>query len=230
MSVVLDLHNYGYGLNGLVGATESSNESFADFWGKMGEHFAAKSHVLFGLMNEPHKQSATDWLTSVNGAIDAIRDAGADSQTILVPGTYWDGAWTWTTTDNASVIGAGVEDPKDNIAFEVHQYLDDWSTGTTTQVVSETIGAERLEAVTEWASDTGNQLFLGEFGAGADETSLTALDGMLSYMSEHQDVWKGATYWAGGAWWGDYALSIEPRDGVDSAQMNVMEKYADLTI
>ena len=47
-------------------------------------------------MNEPHVQTASEWLGSANAAIAAIRGAGA-SQEILVPGTDWDGAWTWTT-------------------------------------------------------------------------------------------------------------------------------------
>ena len=62
-------------------------------------------------MNEPHEQSASAWLGSANAAIAAIRNAGA-MQEILVPGSYWDGAWSWTTTDNATVIGTGVQEPR----------------------------------------------------------------------------------------------------------------------
>ena len=62
-------------------------------------------------MNEPHDQSASAWLGSANAAIAAIRNAGA-MQEILVPGSYWDGAGSWTTTDNATVIGTGVQDSR----------------------------------------------------------------------------------------------------------------------
>ena len=136
-------------------------------------------------MNEPHDQSASDWLGSANAAIAAIRSAGAVSQEILVPGSYWDGAWTWTSTDNAAVIGTGVQDPAHNFAFEVHQYLDFDGSGTHPGVVSPTIGVERLTAITQWAEATGNHLFLGEVGVTTDQTSLTAFDGMLTYMQQH---------------------------------------------
>src|SRR3954453_21247561 len=140
-----------------------------------------------GLMNEPHEQSASVWLGSANAAIAAIRAAGA-SQEILVPGSYWDGAWTWTTSDNAAVIGTGVQDPAHNFAFEVHQYLDADGSGTHAGVVSAEIGVERLTAITQWAEATSNHLFLGEVGVATDQTSLTALDRMLSYMHQHTDV------------------------------------------
>ena len=140
-------------------------------------------------MNEPHDQPASVWLGSANAAIAAIRAAGA-SQEILVPGSYWDGAWTWTTSDNAAVIGSGVQDPAHNFAFEVHQYLDADGSGTHAGVVSAEIGVERLTAITQWAEATGHRLFLGEVGVATDQTSLTALDRMLSYMHQHTDVWQ----------------------------------------
>jgi hypothetical protein len=176
-------------------------------------------------MNEPHDQSATTWLGSANAAIAAIRGAGAVSQEILVPGSYWDGAWTWTSTDNATVVGTGVQDPAHNFAFEVHQYLDSDGSGTHPGAVSATIGVERLTAITQWAEATGNHLFLGEVGVTTDQTSLTALDGMLTYMQQHTDAWQGATYWAGGPWWGNYMFSIEPQNGVDKPQMAILVQH-----
>src|SRR3954469_23937390 len=38
MKVVLDPHGYGSAFGGLIG-TKTSNDSFADFWGKMAAHF-----------------------------------------------------------------------------------------------------------------------------------------------------------------------------------------------
>jgi hypothetical protein len=181
--------------------------------------------VIFGLMNEPHDQSASAWLVSVNDAIAAIRSAGA-TQEILVPGSYWDGAWTWTTTDNASVIGTGVKDPMHNYAFEVHQYLDPDGSGTHPGTSSPTLGVERLTAITQWAESTGNHLFLGEVGVSTDQTSLTALDLMLTYMRQHAQTWQGITYWSGGPWWPpDYIFSIEPLNGTDRPQMAILVNH-----
>ena len=185
LKIEIEPHDYGYGFGALIGSPQTPNSAFADFWGQLAQHFEANANVIFGLMNEPHDQSATEWLGSANAAIAAIRSAGAVSQEILVPGSYWDGAWTWTSTDNAAVVGTGVQDDAHNFAFEVHQYLDADGSGTHPGAVSATIGVERLTAITQWAEATGNHLFLGEVGVTTDQTSLTALDGMLTYMQQH---------------------------------------------
>ena len=226
IDVILDPHDFGYAYGSQIGSAAVPNSAFANFWGQLAGHFASSSNVLFGLMNEPHDISATQWLGSVNTAIAAIRVAGATSQQILVPGTYWDSAATWTSSDNATVIGSGVVDPAHNFAFEVHQYLDTWGAGTQTDVVSATIGAQRLAAVTAWAEATGNKLFLGEFGVSSDAVSLEALNNMLSFMQQHSDVWEGGTYWAAGAWQGPYMYSVEPAQGIDKPQMAVLDQYA----
>ena len=224
LKVDLDVHDYGNYGGQPVGSAAVPNSAFADLWGKIAAHYATNSNVMFGLMNEPQQSSATGWLGSVNAAVVAIRGAGA-SQEILVPGIGYDGAWTWTTGPNASVIGNGVVDPLNNYAFEVHQYLDSDGSGTHQNVVSSTIGSQRLAAITTWAESTGHRLFLGEFGVSSDTTSLSALGNMLSYMSQHADVWQGGTYWAAGPWWGNYMYSAEPSNGVDTGQMMVLEAY-----
>ena len=91
--------------------------------------------------------------------------------------------------------------------------------------MSADIGVKRLLDITAWAETTGNRLFLGEVGVSQDQTALTALDNMLTYMQQHTDVWQGVTYWAGGPWWGNYMFSIEPQNGVDKPQMSVLVKH-----
>ena len=213
LKIEIEPHNYGYGFGMLIGSTQTPNSSFADLWVKLAGHFTSNSDVIFGLMNEPHVQTATDWLGSANAAIAAIRSAGA-MQEILVPGTDWDGGWSWTSSDsnNATVIGPGVQDPGHNFAFEVHQYLDSDSSGTHPGVVSPTIGVERLTAITQWAEANSHRLFLGEIGVDTQATSLAALDNTLNFIKQHTDVWQGVTYWAGGPWWGTYMFSIEPQN------------------
>ena len=226
MTVALDVHNYGMAYGGkLTGSAELPNSSFANLWSRVASEFKNDGNVMFNLMNEPFKHTAAQWLESANAAIKAIRDVGAD-QKILVPGTIWSGAHSWMSSDNHSVVGAGVVDPLNNYAFEVHQYLDRDSSGTSSFVSSETIGVERLKGITEWAKANGHELFLGEFGAAQDAKSLAALDNMLQYMQDNADVWIGATYWAGGPWWGDYIFSIEPdANGNDKPQMAILQKY-----
>ena len=222
LKIEIELHDYGFGFGGEIGP-QTPNSSFADVWGKLAGHFTSNPGVIFGLMNEPHVQSAADWLVSANAAIAAIRSAGA-LQEILVPGTGWDGAWSWTLADtnNATVMGPGVVDPGHNFAFEVHQYLNSDSSGTHPGVVSPTIGVERLTAITQWAEANSHRLFLGEIGVDTQATSLAALDNTLNFIKQHTDVWQGVTYWAGGPWWGNYMFSIEPQNGVDKPQMAIL--------
>jgi endoglucanase len=223
LKIEIEPHNYGYGFGALIGSAQTPNAAFADLWGKLAFHYQSNPSVIFGLMNEPHDQSASVWLGSANAAIAAIRAAGA-SQEILVPGSYYDGAWTWTTSDNAAVVGTGVQDPAHNFAFEVHQYLDHDGSGHSGGVDNNDpdLGVKRLTDITQWAVEHNQRLFLGEVGVDQQPISLEALDKMLSYMQQHTNVWQGVTYWAGGPWWGDYMFSIEPQNGVDKPQMAIL--------
>ena len=99
LKIEIEPHNYGYGFNALVGSSDTPNSDFADLWSKLASHYKSNPSVIFGLMNEPHNQSASEWFDSANAAIAAIRSAGA-IQEILVPGTAFDGAWTWKQSGN----------------------------------------------------------------------------------------------------------------------------------
>jgi Cellulase (glycosyl hydrolase family 5) len=238
LKVEIEPHDYGFGFGNPIGSSQTPNSAFANLWSQLAQHFGSNNNVIFGLMNEPHVQTPADWLVSVNAAIAAIRGTGA-SQEILVPGTDWDGAWHWTTDGNSTVIGTGVQDPKNNFAFEVHQYLDQNGSGTSPGVYGNdpNLGVERLTAITEWAKEhPGTRLFLGEVGVSGflpnkapDQISLDALGNMLTYMQQNTDVWQGMTYWAGGPWWGNYMFSIEPQNGVDKPQMAVLVQHETAT-
>jgi endoglucanase len=218
LSVVLDVHNYGLRFGEAIGSEAVPDDMFADLWGRLAQKFKDSPNIIYGLMNEPYKQSPASWIKSANTAIARIRAQGA-KQRILVPGTSWTGAWSWITSDNAKDVGTGVVDPLNFYSFELHQYLDPDSSGRTSDVVSPTIGAERLEAATKWATEKHATLFLGEFGASDDPASLEALKNMLQYMKDHSRVWIGATYWAAGPWWYNSNIyGIEP-EGLGTKQV-----------
>lgn len=232
MAVVLDPHDYGYEHGTLINDSNSA-AAFANFWGQLAQHFKANPLVMFGLENEPHMQTAAQWLPAVNAAIAAIRNAGA-TQEILVPAISWQSAAQFTTDGSSTVLAPGVVDPLNRYVFEVHQYLDSDASGTSTSIANGdlNIGPERLGAITQWASERGNKLFLGEIGVGTDAASLAALDNTLAYMQQHAEVWQGVTYFAGGPWWGTTAIAIEPNglgssSVTDRPQMTVLAKYAD---
>ncbi|MGC1479789.1 MAG: cellulase family glycosylhydrolase [Chthoniobacterales bacterium] len=236
-NVILDVHNFGDFYGETIGKTGSSvtNSDFSDLWTRLANQYKSNDKVIFGLMNEPKGINlggvgTEDWLGTANSAITAIRDTGAENL-ILVPGNGFTGAWSWTNppasfygTPNAQVMG-GVVDSKNNFAYEVHQYLDADSSGTSDSVVSETIGAERLVDFTNWLRANDARGFLGEFGVAPGEMQLNALDNLLDYVDANQDVWQGWTYWSAGEWDANYSFSVADNAASGRPQLAVLEAH-----
>jgi endoglucanase len=224
VKVDIDLHNYGIGYGADVGSAQTPDSSLANFWSQMAAHYKNSSNVIFGLMNEPHDQTPAAWATAAQDALNAIRATGA-SQEVLVSGSDWDTASSWVSSGNAATVG-NIKDPDNNVVFEVHQYFNQGSTGTSTSVLSPDIGPESLASITQWAEENGKKLFLGEFGAGSDSASLTALGNTLNYLNANADVWQGGTYWAAGPWMGNYMFSADPQNGVEAPQTALLAAAA----
>ena len=228
VNVILDPHNYARYYGDVIGSSNVAVEAFRDFWSRLATQYASNENVIFGLMNEPNSMSTELWLADANEAIDAIRKSGA-SNLILVPGNAWTGAHSWYQdwygTPNSTVM-QGIVDPLNNYAVELHQYLDEDFSGTSSTCVSPTIGSEKLVEVTNWLREQGLKGFLGEFGAAINATCLQALDDMLDYIDANPEAWLGWTYWAAGPWWGDYMFSIEPDEqGNDRPQTAVLLEH-----
>ncbi|MBN9050298.1 MAG: glycoside hydrolase family 5 protein [Rhizobiales bacterium] len=222
--VVLDLHNYAYYRQKVIGSPDVPVTALADIWKRLAIHFRDSPLVGFGLMNEPKGLLTETWLSAANAAIAAIRNTGA-SNTIFVPGNGWTGAHSWLSTRYGAPNGdvmLGVVDPANNYVYEVHQYLDSNYSGTHAACRSETVGVDTLQLFTQWARQNGKRAYLGEFGVGADPVCLGALNAMLTFIDENRDVWVGWSYWAAGAWPPSYFTSVQPVNGVDRPQMSVL--------
>jgi endoglucanase len=222
--VVLDLHNYGYYRQKVIGSPETPVASLADVWGRLAPRFKNNNKIGFGLMNEPKGLPTETWLAAANAAIEQIRRTGANN-TVFVPGNGWTGAHSWLSRSYGTPNGdtmLGVVDPANNYVYEVHQYLDSNYSGTHPECRSETVGVDTLRAFTQWAREHKKRGYLGEFGAGADPSCLAALGAMLKFMDDNRDVWAGWSYWAAGAWPPSYFTSVQPVDGADRPQMSVL--------
>ncbi len=223
-TLILDVHNYGRYRGERVLPGTPTEQAFLDLWRKLSRRYQDNALVVFGLMNEPHGIPAADWAASAQKALWAIREEGAQNL-VLVPGTAWSGAHSWKGSGNADALKV-LKDPANNFAFEVHQYLDGDYSGTDPSCQSPGVGAAALEGMTAWLQETGTRAFLGEFGAGGSAICLRALGQMLEHMHVNADAWMGWSYWAAGAWWGDYPFSIHPRrDGETAPQMRILEKF-----
>lgn len=227
LCVLLDPHNYARYFDKVIGSADVPNDVFADFWQRMALEFKDNNHVWFGLVNEPHDMPTEQWVNAANAAIAAIRSVGS-TNLILVPGNGWTGTGGWSDTWYGGANSEWmlkITDPKKNYWIEVHCYLDQDSSGSYAEVASETIGVERIAKFTAWCRDHHVKAFLGEVGVASDERSHTALENMLTAMERDSDVWKGFTWWAAGAWWGDYIYTLEPKDNVDRPQMEWLKPH-----
>lgn len=223
IKIVLDLHQFGTfrdnsGTGQQVGQNQEATDNFIAFWVDMAKKCKGMDNVLFNIMNEPNKQSLDEWWNVVYKIVPLIQAVDPD-RVLVIPGGAWDGAWKWVEVGNGT---RALKLPKsDKIVFEVHQYFDDWSSGTSTQVVPGS-GATRLNAVTDWARANKVKLFLGEFGTGADAASLKELNDAAKVLCTNTDVWYGWTYWCMGPWMGNYIFSLEPKSGQDTEQMKIL--------
>lgn len=83
----LQIHNYARWNGAIIGQGGPTNSQFADLWAQLAAKYKRESRILFGLMNEPHDvPSVTTWAQTVQAAVTAIRQAGATSQMITLPG------------------------------------------------------------------------------------------------------------------------------------------------
>jgi endoglucanase len=203
MYVILDPHDYGSKYDsvskgikqvGTVGGLPTSQ--LGNFWKRLALAFQSYPNVIFGIMNEPHVQTAAEWKAAADYAIYGIRKAGA-KQLILIPGTNWTAAWAWEKSGNAAQW-AGYN-TGGAIAFEVHQYLDSDSSGThSTCSTGKT--ARALDGISAWARANKVKLFLGETGWANNATCLAEGDALTKYIGANRDVWMGMGYWSGGKW------------------------------
>lgn len=222
MSVILDPHNYARYDGRIIGSKDVSREAFADFWKRLAPLFAGQNDVILGLMNEPHGILAADWLETANGAIAAIREAGANNL-VLVPGTSWTGAHSWNSTEyggsNASTM-TGTVDPANNFAIEFHQYFDTDFSGKNGTCDRAADAVEAVRNVTGWLRDTGNRGYLGEFGVPQESACVAALGEMVAVVENNPDLWTGWAYWVAGDWWPeDEELNIQPTSAGDRPQL-----------
>jgi len=229
-----DTSNFQSSSQGLVGSAVPDS-AFVDFWSRLASIYKTNDHVIYNLMNEPNSMPTEQLVTSENAAITGIRAAGA-TNLILVPGNAWTGAWTWQNnyygTPNAQAM-LNIVDSGNNFAFDVHQYLDSDGSGSHTNIVSATIGLERLINFTAWLKVNNRKGFLGEFavpnaiiGPGPSQNGDEALTNMLSHIQNNSDIWLGWTWWAAGPWWGNYMFTLEKTaGGADQPAMAVLKSF-----
>lgn len=218
--VILDMHNYGRYKGQLIGSHNVPYEAYADIWRKIAETFKDHPALLgYDIMNEPHSTRGL-WPGAAQAAVDAIREVDAKTL-IFVEGDRWASAFHWRKVNEDFLI----EDPSDKIIYEGHLYFDKDFSGryADDETVDPMLGVERVRPFVEWLKENNLKGFLGEYGVpGHSQSMLVAMDNMLAYLNENCIP---SAYWAGGPGWGKYVLAVEPIDGKDRPQMDVLQKH-----
>ncbi len=153
-------------------------------------------------------------------AINAIRSRNT-THMILIPGTSWTGAWTWTSSGN-SAAWAGYKDPAGGpFMFEMHQYLDPNGSGTQNAVCAVGVGS-RLSQAAAWLATNGYKGFLGEFDWGNVNGVIPAqcvTEGNALMAALRASKWGGWSWWASGPWTGNTGSNLDPgSDGIAGDQ------------
>ncbi|KAF3902898.1 Endoglucanase [Arthrobotrys entomopaga] len=204
---IIDPHNYGR----YNGAIITDTNAFKTWWINVANRYKSNSKVIFDTNNEYNTMDQSLVVSLNQAAIDGIRSTGATNM-IFVEGNAWTGAWDWISVNSATMIG--LNDPLNNIVFEMHQYLDSDDSGTSDQCVSSTILKERLTDATNWCLQNNVKCILGEIGAGSNSVCSQAVTDGLTY-AQNSGAWLGFLWWAAGPWWGStYFQSIEPPSGM----------------
>ena len=240
LQVKLTLQNFGryHDKNKVytVGSKEMPSACLEDLWKKLALAFINCDNIYgFQIMNEPHDIWNTPWAKIAQNALNAIRTVNK-IHTIFISGSEYANSVDWKINNDKL---KNIVDSCDNVVFEAHCYFDrDFtgrylnSNGNTNKafeynVLNTNAGIEVIRPFIKWLKKNNKKGYIGEYGIPDDDPRwLEVLDKFLNYISANG---VNGAYWAAGPWWGNYRLSIEPRNGIDRPQMQVLEKYKSIS-
>lgn len=209
---IIDIHNYARWNGAIIGQGGPTNAQFTSLWSQLATKYATQTKVAFGIMNEPHDlTSVTTWAATVQAAVTAIRQAGATSNLILLPGNDWTHASTYISDGSAAALltVTNIDGSTDNLVFDVHQYLDSDGSGTSSTCSTDNVSV--FTTLAAWLRTNSRMAMLTETGGGpTDSTCLTNVCAELSYLASNSDVFLGWTGWGAGMFATSYVLSEVP--------------------
>lgn len=227
VSVIIDVHNYARYARQPLGSPAVPLSALRDLWVRLAQRYRGNNKVIFGLMNEPVKISASTWAAVAQDTLLGIRKTGARNL-VLVPGAYWSGAHSWkkpvgNNLSNAEAM-AQFRDPSNNFAFDFHQYFDANSSGATANCVTPAEAERRVGVATAWLRSTGNRGMLTEFGIGRSPECAPVLVAVLRHLAANPE-WHGWTIWASSAWFGTYHFNLHPAQPVPPPQLETLQPF-----
>jgi endoglucanase len=167
-------HNYAR-YNGKIIAQDAggpTNEQYASLLSQLATRYKNISQVAFDIMNEPHDiPSIAAWANSSQVAVNAIRQAGATNNVILIPGTDFTSATTFATKSGPALLNITNPDGTNtNLIFNVHKYLDSDGSGTHANCVTNNIDTA-FQPLANFLRQNNRVAMLTETGGGPNDTS-----------------------------------------------------------
>ncbi|KAB5513604.1 glycoside hydrolase superfamily [Coniochaeta sp. 2T2.1] len=207
---MIDIHNFARWNGGIIGQGGPTDEQFVGLWTQLATKYAANPKVVFGLMNEPHDLDINIWAETCQKVVTAIRNAGAKSQMILLPGTNFDNAATLVSSGSAEALMAitNPDGTTDGLLLDIHKYLDADNSGTHSECVTDNTAA--FATVADFLRQKGRQGLVSETGASSAASCMTAFCAQNAFINANSDVFVGLVAWAAGSFSSSYLLSLTP--------------------
>ena len=227
IKVVLDMHNYYRYYGKVINSPEVPRAQFAETWRKIA--VAVSKHPAlygYGLMNEPYNTGNNLWPQTAQAAGQAIRKIDP-SKWIMIAGDRYSSAFHWQKYNTSLINDPWMRDPKNNLVYEAHQYLDFDYSGTYTkraETFAPMLGVERVKPWVEWLKKNKLRGYIGEHGIpDFSPSAVVATDNLLAYLAENCIP---STYWAAGPRWGENIMSLDVRSGKHRPQLAPLQKHA----
>lgn len=229
IKVILSMHNFGrYRIDKtehIVGSDTVTRAHFSDVWKKIALHFSDVKNIYgYEIMSEPHNMGQFDWFTTAQEAINSIRLVDKKN-TLIISGDNYANAEHWR---QYSDILKNLVDPNNNLVYDAHSYFDKNYSGRYTESydssgANEYTGILRIMPFVRWLKDHNKRGFVGEYGVPDNDLRwFKVLDNFLKYLSENN---INGCYWAAGARWEKYPLSVQPFVQSDRPQMEVLLQH-----
>ncbi|WYZ40772.1 hypothetical protein EsH8_IV_001113 [Colletotrichum jinshuiense] len=207
---MLDIHNFARWDGGIIGQGGPADEQFVSLWTQLAQKYKGNDKVVFELMNEPHDLDIKLWAATCQKAVTAIRQAGATTQMILLPGTNFNSAEFLVSSGSAEALTAitNPDGTTDGLIIDVHKYLDEDNSGTHRPCTTDNV--ESFRTVAEYLRSKGRKGLVSETGASSDASCFTSFCAQNTFINQNSDVFIGLVGWAAGSFDTSYVLSLTP--------------------
>ncbi|MEK0363632.1 MULTISPECIES: glycoside hydrolase family 5 protein [unclassified Pseudomonas] len=227
IKVILDMHNYYRYYGKVINSPEVPRAQFAETWRKIAVELSRHPALYgYGLMNEPYNTGNNMWPQTAQAAGQAIRKIDP-TKWIMIAGDRYSSAFHWQKYNTQLINDPWMRDPKNNLVYEAHQYLDFDYSGTYTkraETFHPMLGVERVKPWVEWLKKNKLRGYIGEHGIpDFSPSAVVATDNLLAYLNENCIP---STYWAAGPRWGENIMSLDVRSGKHRPQLAPLQKHA----